>query len=187
MDEKRMVKVSKYLSRALRHPPERIGITLDPAGWVPVDELLAACAARGFRVSRAELAVVVDRNDKKRFSFSEDGERIRANQGHTVAVELGLAAAVPPDVLFHGTVGRVVAAIMAEGLRAMYRHDVHLSPDPDTARRVGARRGRPVVLAVDAGRMHRDGHVFRVSDNGVWLVPAVPPEYLREYGAHAES
>ncbi|HSA51555.1 MAG TPA: RNA 2'-phosphotransferase [Yinghuangia sp.] len=181
MDEKRIVKVSKYLSRALRHQPERIGITLDSAGWVPVDELLAACAARNFRITRAELDLVVEQNDKKRFALSEDGTRIRANQGHTVAVELGLPAAVPPDELFHGTVGRVVDAILSEGLRAMDRHDVHLSPDLDTALRVGARRGRPVVLVVDAARMHRDGHVFRVSDNGVWLVSAVPPKYLRRH------
>lgn len=173
-----MVKVSKYLSRALRHQPERIGITLDTAGWAEIDDLLAACRARGFAVTRDELDHVVENNDKKRFAVSEDGTRIRANQGHTVAVELGLTAAEPPARLFHGTVGRVVDTITAEGLRPMDRHDVHLSPDVETARRVGARRGRPVVLVVDAGRMHADGHVFRVSDNGVWLVAAVPPEYL---------
>ncbi|MDI2126377.1 RNA 2'-phosphotransferase [Yinghuangia seranimata] len=174
-----MVKVSKYLSKTLRHQPERIGITLDAAGWVDIEVLLAACAAQGFAVTRAELDHVVEHNDKKRFAVSDDGARIRASQGHTVEVELGLAAAVPPDVLFHGTIGRVVDAIMTEGLLPMDRHDVHLSPDVDTARRVGARRGRPVVLLVDAGRMHEDGHVFRVSDNGVWLVPVVPPGYLR--------
>lgn len=176
-----MVKVSKYLSRALRHQPERLGITLDPAGWTDIGELLAACAARGFRVSRAELDLVVEQNDKKRFAVSADGTRIRASQGHTVAVDLGLAATVPPDALFHGTVGRVVDTILAEGLRPMDRHDVHLSPDLDTARRVGARRGRPVVLVVDAARMHQDGHEFRVSDNGVWLVSAVPAQYLSRH------
>ncbi|WP_436773686.1 RNA 2'-phosphotransferase [Yinghuangia sp. YIM S09857] len=183
MNEKRMVKVSKYLSRALRHQPERIGITLDAAGWAEIDDLLAACRRQGFAVSREELDLVVENNDKKRFAVSEDGTRIRANQGHTVAVELGLAAAEPPAELFHGTVGRVVDTIMAEGLRPMDRHDVHLSPDVETARRVGARRGRPVVLVVDAGRMHADGHVFRVSANGVWLVPTVPPGYLRRDGS----
>lgn len=181
MDEKRLVKVSKYLSRALRHQPERLGITLDAAGWVGVDDLLAACAARNFAVTRDELDQVIASNDKQRFALSEDGTRIRANQGHTVEVDLGLAAAVPPDALFHGTVGRVVDTILTEGLRPMDRHDVHLSPDLDTATRVGARRGRPVVLVVDAARMHRDGHEFRVSDNGVWLVAAVPPEYLRRH------
>ncbi|MCF2532985.1 RNA 2'-phosphotransferase [Yinghuangia soli] len=179
MDEKRQVKVSKYLSRALRHQPERLGIALDPAGWADIGELLAACAARGFEVTRAELDLVVERSDKQRFALSEDGLRIRANQGHTVAVELGLPPADPPEELFHGTAGRVVDTILAEGLKAMDRHDVHLSPDADTARRVGARRGRPVVLVVESGRMHRDGHVFRVSANGVWLVAAVPAEYVR--------
>ncbi|GAA4953242.1 RNA 2'-phosphotransferase [Yinghuangia aomiensis] len=182
MDPKRMVKVSKYLSRALRHQPERIGITLDASGWVPVDDLLAACRSRGFAVTRVELDLVVAQNDKKRFAFSEDGMRIRASQGHTVDIDLGLAPAEPPSELYHGTVGRVIDAILTEGLRPMNRNDVHLSPDVETARRVGARRGRPVVLVVDAARMHADGHVFRVSDNGVWLVTAVPAEYLRRQG-----
>jgi putative RNA 2'-phosphotransferase len=181
MDEKRIVKVSKYLSRALRHQPGRIGISLDAAGWVEIDELLAACAARNFRVTRAELDLVVELNDKKRFAVSEDGSRIRASQGHTVEVDLGLAVAEPPPELFHGTVGRVVDVILSEGLKPMDRHAVHLSPDVDTARRVGARRGRPVVLSVDAARMRADGHEFQVSDNGVWLVTAVPPEYLRRH------
>lgn len=178
-----MVKVSKYLSRALRHQPERIGISLDAAGWAEIDDLLAACRGRGFAVTREELDHVVEHNDKKRFAVSADGTRIRASQGHTVAVDLGLIAAEPPAELFHGTVGRVVDTIMVEGLRPMDRHDVHLSPDLETARRVGARRGRPVVLVVDAGRMHADGHEFRVSDNGVWLVPTVPPDYLRRHDA----
>ncbi|MFE3204929.1 RNA 2'-phosphotransferase [Embleya sp. NPDC059237] len=173
-----IVKISKYLSRHLRHQPERLGIVLDEAGWVEVDVLLAACAARGVGLSRAQLERVVAENDKRRFAFSADGTRIRANQGHTVAVDLGLVEAVPPAVLFHGTSPRSVAAILVEGLRPMDRHDVHLSVDVETARRVGARRGRPVVFAVRAERMVADGHVFRCSDNGVWLVPAVPPQYL---------
>ncbi|MFE5333064.1 RNA 2'-phosphotransferase [Embleya sp. NPDC056575] len=173
-----IVKISKYLSRHLRHQPERLGIVLDEAGWVEVDVLLAACAARGVGLSRAQLERVVAENDKRRFAFSADGTRIRASQGHTVAVDLGLAEVVPPAVLFHGTSPRSVAAILVEGLRPMDRHDVHLSVDVETARRVGARRGRPVVFAVRAERMSADGHVFRRSDNGVWLVPAVPPRYL---------
>jgi putative RNA 2'-phosphotransferase len=116
-------------------------------------------------------------NDKQRFAI--DGDRIRANQGHTVDVDLGLPVAEPPGYLFHGSVVRHVATIRAEGLRPMDRHHVHLSPDRETATRVGARRGKPVVLSVDAGAMHRAGHVFRVSANGVWLVDAVPPEFLR--------
>ncbi|MFJ8081573.1 RNA 2'-phosphotransferase [Streptomyces sp. NPDC096205] len=177
MNEQRTVKVSKYLSKHLRHQPERIGLTLDEGGWVEIDTLIEAAATHGFRFTREELDHVVASNDKKRFAV--EGTRIRASQGHSVEVDLGLAAAVPPPHLYHGTVARNLDAIRAEGLRPMNRHDVHLSPDRETATRVGARRGRPVVLSVDAAAMHRDGHVFHVSANGVWLTKAVPPRYLR--------
>ncbi|WP_329346326.1 RNA 2'-phosphotransferase [Streptomyces microflavus] len=176
MDERRTVKVSKYLSAHLRHQPERIGLTLDDNGWVAVGTLLDAAARHGFPVTRAELDHVVAVNDKRRFTV--DGDRIRANQGHTVTVDLDL----PPAYLYHGTVAPAMDAIRAEGLRPMARHHVHLSPDRETATRVGARRGRPLVLTVDAGAMHRAGHVFRVSANGVWLADAVPPEFLRLRG-----
>ncbi|MEV1020112.1 RNA 2'-phosphotransferase [Streptomyces sp. NPDC050264] len=177
MNEQRAVKVSKYLSKHLRHQPDRIGLMLDEAGWAEIDELLAAAAAHGFRVSRAELDQAVAENDKRRFTV--EGTRIRANQGHTVGVDLGLEPVRPPAYLYHGTVARFLDAIRAEGLRPMARHDVHLSADRETATRVGARRGRPLVLSVDAGAMHRDGHTFHVSANGVWLTAAVPPRYLR--------
>ncbi|MEU3085616.1 RNA 2'-phosphotransferase [Streptomyces massasporeus] len=177
MDERRTVKVSKYLSKHLRHQPERIGLTLDEAGWVEIDTLIAAATAHGFRFTRDELEQVVATNDKRRFAV--EGTRIRASQGHSVEVDLGLAPAVPPTHLYHGTVARSLDAIRAEGLRPMNRHAVHLSPDRETATRVGARRGRPVVLTVDADAMHHDGHVFHVSPNGVWLTQAVPARYLR--------
>ncbi|MEU2066795.1 RNA 2'-phosphotransferase [Streptomyces anulatus] len=180
MHERRTVKVSKYLSKHLRHQPERIGLTLDENGWVAVEELLRAAARHGFAFSPAELDHVVAANDKRRFTV--EGDRIRANQGHTVAVDLDLPPAEPPAYLYHGTVARVMDAIRAEGLRPMARHHVHLSPDRETATRVGARRGRPLVLTVDAGAMHRAGHVFRVSANGVWLADAVPPQFLRLRG-----
>ncbi|MET9928833.1 MULTISPECIES: RNA 2'-phosphotransferase [unclassified Streptomyces] len=176
MDERRTVKVSKYLSKHLRHQPERIGITLDGNGWVGVETLLSAAALHGFAISRAELDHVVTVNDKRRFTVA--GDRIRANQGHTVTVDLDLPPAEPPAYLYHGTVAQTLDAIRAEGLRPMTRHHVHLSPDRETATRVGARRGRPLVLTVDAGAMHRAGHVFRVSANGVWLADAVPPRFL---------
>ncbi|MEU6661693.1 RNA 2'-phosphotransferase [Streptomyces sp. NPDC046821] len=177
MDERRTVKVSKYLSKHLRHQPERIGLTLDEGGWVEIGTLLAAAAAHGFRITRDELDHVVATNDKRRFAI--EGSRIRASQGHTVAVDLGLPTATPPAHLYHGTVASALDSIRAEGLRPMRRHDVHLSPDRETATRVGARRGRPVVLSIDAAAMHRDGHTFRVSANGVWLTEAVPARYLR--------
>ncbi|MFE2054735.1 MULTISPECIES: RNA 2'-phosphotransferase [unclassified Streptomyces] len=177
MDERRTVKVSKYLSKHLRHEPGRIGLVLDTHGWVPVDELLRACARHGFALTRDELDHVVAVNDKRRFTV--DGDRIRANQGHSVTVDLGLPPAEPPAYLYHGTVARFLDAIRAEGLRPMDRHHVHLSPDRETAVRVGARRGVPVVLSVDTGAMHRAGHLFHVSANGVWLTDSVPPAYLR--------
>ncbi|MFD6493907.1 RNA 2'-phosphotransferase [Streptomyces sp. NPDC059944] len=182
MDDRRTVKVSKYLSKHLRHQPERIGLTLGEGGWVEIDALITAAAAHGFRFTREELDHVVTHNDKRRFAI--DGARIRASQGHSVEVDLGLPEATPPAYLYHGTVARTLDAIRAEGLKPMKRHAVHLSADRETATRVGARRGRPVVLSVDAAAMHRDGHVFRVSANGVWLTEAVPPRYLRFPGPH---
>ncbi|MGW7356430.1 RNA 2'-phosphotransferase [Streptomyces sp. NPDC054802] len=176
-DERRTVKLSKYLSKHLRHSPDRIDVTLDANGWVEIDVLMRAAAEHGFRFSRSELDHVVASNDKRRFTI--DGTRIRANQGHTVDVDLGLPPAEPPEYLYHGTAARSLDAIRSEGLRPMARHDVHLSPDRETATRVGARRGRPVVLSVHAGELHRAGHVFRVSANGVWLTASVPPRFIR--------
>jgi len=178
MDKARLVKVSKYLSKHLRHQPERLGLTLAEGGWVRVDALLSACAAHSFPITVAELQEVVARNDKQRFSFDLTGQQIRTNQGHSVDVDLQLEAAVPPDLLFHGTGERAVKLIEASGLLRMGRHHVHLSEDVETARRVGARRGKPVVFAVDAARMSRAGHVFHLSANGVWLVELVPAAFL---------
>ena len=171
-------RTSKFLSLVLRHQPELIGIELDAAGWVFVDELLRACRARGHEITPDELREVVASSDKQRFSFSEDGRRIRANQGHSVRVELGYSPSVPPDVLFHGTVEKFIPSIRAGGLKKGDRHHVHLSPDEETARNVGQRRGKPVILKVESGRMHREGHQFFLSTNGVWLIEYVPPEYL---------
>ncbi len=178
MDERR-VKVSKYLSKHLRHQPQRLGLTLEPGGWVPIDRLLQACRERGMTISRAELDEVVATSDKRRFGIDEAGLRIRANQGHSVSVELGYEPSVPPPVLYHGTHAAAVEAILSEGLQRQGRHHVHLSVDVETARRVGARRGRPVVFEVDAAKLHRDGATFRVSANDVWLVDEVPPASLR--------
>ena len=176
--EKRLVRVSKYLAKYLRHAPHELGLVLRPGGWVPVDDLLAAARRHGFPIAYDELIEVVETNDKRRFSFDESGELIRANQGHSVEVELHLEPTEPPEVLYHGTVERFLPAILAEGLVRGKRHHVHFSKDEETARRVGARRGEPVILEVAAGRMYRDGHPFFVSANGVWLTDAVPPGYL---------
>jgi putative RNA 2'-phosphotransferase len=179
LDDKRMVKVSKYLSKHLRHEPERLGLVLEPGGWVRVDTLLAACAAKSFAVSEEELREVVERSDKQRFAFDCSGEKIRANQGHSVSVDLELEPAEPPAVLYHGTGAGSVDAILSGGLLRMGRHHVHLSAERETAVRVGQRHGKPVVFSVDTGRMVADGYTFFVSANGVWLVESVPVQYLR--------
>lgn len=176
--EARLIKISKYLSRHLRHDPDGLGLILAPGGWVGVDDLLAACAHCRFGLSRAELEEVVAQNSKQRFSFDPDGTRIRANQGHSVEVDLQLLPAAPPDTLYHGTGHQTADIIGRAGLDKMRRHHVHLSADLETARAVGARHGRPVIFTVDAAAMARAGHLFFRSDNGVWLTDAVPPEFL---------
>jgi putative RNA 2'-phosphotransferase len=165
---------SKRLSYVLRHRPDSVGLRLDDAGWADVEGLLAALG-----MSRAELDEVVRRNDKQRFAFDPSGTRIRASQGHSIPVALGYTPATPPDELFHGTAERFLPAILAEGLRPGNRHAVHLSADVATARKVGARPGRPVVLRVDAGALAAGGATFTRSANGVWLVAAVPAEHVQ--------
>ncbi|APW63850.1 RNA 2'-phosphotransferase [Paludisphaera borealis] len=174
----RSTKVSKYLAKHLRHAPSEIGLTLQPGGWVAVDDLLRAAGENGFPITYDELVECVETNDKRRYSFDETGDVIRASQGHSVEVDLQLEEREPPEVLYHGTVDRFLPSILSVGLNKGKRHHVHLSKDFETARKVGARRGGPVVLTVDAGRMHRDGHEFFLSANGVWLTDAVPPEYV---------
>lgn len=176
--DKHLTKTSKFLSLVLRHRPETIGLTLDAQGWADVGDLLARATASGQPITRELLAQVVAENDKQRFTLSDDGTRIRANQGHSVTVDLALDAQQPPETLYHGTVERFLAAIEREGLQRGARHHVHLSADRDTALAVGGRRGEPIILVVAAGAMWRDGHPFYRSANGVWLTDAVPPAYL---------
>lgn len=180
MEEARLVKTSKYLSKHLRHRPDRLGLTLEPGGWVNVSDLLTACATHGMKISREELEEVVARNNKQRFAFDETGTLIRANQGHSVAIDLQLEPIEPPEVLYHGTSEQFVSIIRREGLKKMSRHHVHLSVDVETARTVGARHGKPVILAVQAKKMHDSGYNFYRSANGVWLTESVPAEYLGE-------
>lgn len=178
MNTKKRTRTSKFLSLVLRHQPEKIGLTLDEAGWVRVDVLLDALGSHGRKLDRESLEEIVRDCPKRRFALSDDGLRIRANQGHSVDVALGYVVAVPPEVLFHGTVARVLPAIRDSGLLKMKRHHVHLSADRVTASQVGSRRGKPVILTVRAGDMARAGHTFHRSDNGVWLTERVPPEFI---------
>jgi putative RNA 2'-phosphotransferase len=179
MTPEKLIKISKYLSKYLRHQPDSIGIKLAPGGWVNVQELLAACAKHQFPITLEELQEVVATSDKKRFSFDSTSTLIRANQGHSVTVDLGLQPVIPPNVLYHGTGHKSAQSIMQTGIAKMSRHHVHLSADIATAKIVGARHGKPVVFAVDAVAMYEAGYQFYCSDNGVWLVDAVPPEYLQ--------
>lgn len=180
MSSSRIVKISKYLSKYLRHTPEEIGLQLAPGGWVAVEDLLTACSKNKFAITRQELQIVVDTNEKKRFSFDATGTLIRANQGHSVEIDLQLEPVTPPDRLYHGTGHTSVESILQNGLCKMSRHHVHLSLDIDTAKIVGTRHGKPIVFVVDALAMHEAGYLFYCSDNGVWLVDHVPPEYLKQ-------
>lgn len=176
---RKLTTISKFMSFVLRHHPQAIGLALDGAGWAVVDELLARAAATGRAITRDELNEVVATNDKRRFALSDDGLRIRANQGHSIDVELGLEPVRPPDVLLHGTAARFVDSVLATGLARRSRHHVHLTQDAAIAEAVGRRYGQPVILRIAAGAMAARGHVFFRSDNDVWLVEHVPSEFIQ--------
>lgn len=178
MNPKRLTHISKYLSRHLRHAPEELGLKPGSGGWVAVDDLLAAMSAQGLSISRSELETVVSRSDKQRFAFDATGHRIRANQGHSVPVDLELSPSIPPATLYHGTGSQNRDSILLHGLDRRSRHHVHLSADPETARRVGQRHGKPLVFSIDANTMTQDGILFYRTTNGVWLTDTVPPQYL---------
>lgn len=176
--EKQLINKSKFLSLVLRHRPEAIDITLDENGWVSIDVLLQALASSGTPINSDELMQIVRENNKKRFTISEDGARIRAAQGHSIDIDLKFQPVEPPSVLYHGTVAEFVPSIRQEGLRRRSRQFVHLSSDEDTARAVGMRRGRPIILRVDAGSMNAGEHAFFLSENGVWLTEHVPQRFI---------
>ena len=171
--------VSRFLSNVLRHKPDNLGITLDKNGWTDVVELLLKLDEKGKTTTLKELITIVETNDKKRFEFSEDGERIRASQGHSVKVDLKLKNERPPTKLYHGTPNKFVDSILSKGLDKMKRHAVHLSEDIVTADKVGSRRGNAVILEIQSARMFIDGYKFQQSTNGVWLTDSVPAKYIR--------
>lgn len=170
--------ISKFISLVLRHKPETIGLVLDANGWANVDDLLRLARQNGTAIDRALLEKIVAESDKKRFAFDESGERIRANQGHSIDIDLALSPAAPPTVLYHGTATRFLDSIRQQGLVRGQRQHVHLSADESTALRVGQRHGKPVVLQVAASEMVEEGHLFYLSANGVWLTDAVPTRFL---------
>lgn len=177
MNKNKIKLISKHLSYILRHRPDTIDLKLDSAGWADIDELIT----KSPKIShRGEIDAAVIENDKQRFTISDDGDRIRANQGHSIDVDLGLKSISPPDHLFHGTATRFLSPILSQGLKKMNRQHVHLSPDLETAAKVGRRHGKLVILEVNTRRMSEDGYRFFKSENGVWLTDHVPSEYLNE-------
>jgi putative RNA 2'-phosphotransferase len=178
MTDKETIRTSKFLSLVLRHEPERIGLKLGEAGWVSVEELLQAVHRHGVALTLDQLKHIVATSDKKRFAFSDDGQRIRASQGHSVEIDLQYPPQTPPEILYHGTAARFLDGIRKDGLQRMERHDVHLSAETKVTLQVGGRHGKPVLLIIRAGEMHRAGFVFRCSANGVWLVNNVPAEFI---------
>ena len=174
---KSMTEISKLIAMVLRHKPEALDLTLDEHGWCSTDALVGRINARQ-PFSIADLQRIVETDGKQRYSFSEDGTRIRANQGHSIPVDVELPEATPPTVLYHGTATRFVESICSAGLQPRSRLYVHLSADVETAEIVGKRHGKPAIFTVDAAQMAADGCTFYLSRNGVWLTKAVPPQYL---------
>ena len=172
-----LIETSRFISLILRHKPETIGIALDEHGWANVQELIAG-VSKTHPLTIELLEEIVSTDDKQRYSFNEDKTLIRANQGHSIPVDVDLPETIPPETLFHGTGEKYVNSILQQGLIPKSRLYVHLSADKETAIKVGLRHGKPVVFIVDSGRMHRDGYRFFLSVNGVWLTKAVPVRYL---------
>lgn len=173
-----LARTSKFLSLVLRHAPERIGLVLAHGGWASVPELIRQANSSGHPLTEQTLHRVVAENDKQRFALTPDGAWIRANQGHSIAVDLGLEAVEPPETLYHGTADRNLESIRRQGLLPGKRQHVHLSTDEDTAVKVGGRHGKPVALAIKSGAMHRAGEAFFLSANGVWLTRHVPARFI---------
>ena len=180
-NEKVIRQRSKFLSLVLRHQPASIGIQLDSEGWTNIEILLTQMGKHHQKISFGELLYVVENNDKKRFQFSDDGQKIRAVQGHSsTQVQREYQALIPPDVLYHGTATRFVDSILQNGLIAGSRHHVHLSADLLTATKVGQRHGKVIIFTVDTAQMHQDGFKFFQAENGVWLTETIPPQYLKK-------
>jgi putative RNA 2'-phosphotransferase len=177
--EKNLKHISKFLSLVLRHKPETIGLQLNENGWANVQELIDKMTTSGTDLNIELINTIVETNDKKRFAFNDDKTMIRASQGHSVEVELNLKQVQPPEFLYHGTVSEALDAIREEGLKKMSRQHVHLSNDKETAAKVGSRRGKPIILIINAAAMTTGGYSFFLSDNGVWLTDHVPAQYIQ--------
>ena len=179
----KLKETSKFISLILRHQPEAIGISLDEHGWADVRELIEGINAAGNHQLDMELLEEIVRTDEKqRYSFNEDHTLIRANQGHSIPVDVELEEKTPPAVLYHGTGERFTESINSRGLLPMSRLYVHLSSNLETAKKVGSRHGKPVIYTVDCASMAADGYKFYLSANNVWLTKEVPAKYLKVPG-----
>jgi putative RNA 2'-phosphotransferase len=164
----------------LRHAPEKIDIELNTEGFADVEELLLKMNSKGEQIDFKTLESIVNTNAKKRFAFNSDKSMIRAKQGHSIKIDHGFKSTVPPEILYHGTGQKSVASILKNGIDKRNRHHVHLSFDIDTAKKVGQRHGKPIILEIKALKMNRNGHEFYLSDNNVWLTEFVPIEYINK-------
>ncbi|HEX8462457.1 MAG TPA: RNA 2'-phosphotransferase [Segetibacter sp.] len=177
-NNKAIVEISKKLSLVLRHKPESIGLILDQQGWANVEMLIQKLNAIGIKLDSELLQQVVSDNNKSRFAYNDDKTRIRASQGHSIIVDLGYTAHVPPAVLYHGTGEQYISSILTEGILKMNRHHVHLSANVETAEQVAKRKGKPAILKIEAAKMYDEGFVFFISANNVWLTDYVPAEFI---------
>jgi putative RNA 2'-phosphotransferase len=178
MNTKEKTNTSKFLSLVLRHKPEEIGLVLDNEGWASVDELIVKSNQNNLNISFDDLEEIVRLNDKKRFVFSDDFSKIRANQGHSIDIDLKLKPVTPPVILYHGTAEKNIASILEKGILKQDRNYVHLSADIETANKVGMRYGKPVIIKILALEMSKNGSLFYLSDNNVWLTDFVPNRFI---------
>lgn len=187
MNEIEKKRIGKFISLILRHDPQKIGLKLDANGWANIDELIQESAKHRVKFTRKELDEIVTTNDKQRYSYNDDASKIRANQGHSINIDLELNPISPPPFLYHGTPEKFVTLIKEEGLKPMTRQYVHLSADKETATKVGTRRGKPYIFTILSGMMHEDGILFYQAANGVWLTDYVDPKYLSKENYHTHK
>ncbi|MBL7975028.1 MAG: RNA 2'-phosphotransferase, partial [Candidatus Kapabacteria bacterium] len=187
INKKNIVNLSKFLSLVLRHKPEEIGVTLDENGWCSVEELLQKIQIKQTSCTMEVLEYVVDTNPKQRFAFNESKTMIRANQGHSIEIDLNIEPQVPPEILYHGTTKNVLDSVIKEGLKKIQRHHVHLTTNVHTTLEVARRYGEPVLLQINTEAMHKAGHIFYCTANNVWLAESVPPEYITIQETNTEN